>query len=127
MKKFSIVSVACVGLLASTGVFAADTPICDGTAAKNGVAPAAGTPGTHFMVTAIAPKCSANVFLAGTDGTSGAWYAVGSASAKGKSTFKGHTNGGAVAVHAGCAVPGGCTTTEADTARGAANTAAGST
>lgn len=126
MKKLGFVSIACVGLVASLNVHAATTTICDGTAAHSGAVPASGTAGSNFMVNAIAPKCSANVFLSGMDGTNGAWYAVGSASSKGKNTFKGSTNGGSVARHADCAIPGGCTATEANTARDAANTAAGS-
>lgn len=125
MKKLVLFSAALAGLMAAGGALAADTDICAGGAAANGTAPAYGTAGTNFMVNAIAPKCSANVYLKGTDGTNGAWYAVGSTSSKGKNTFKGSTNGGSVAVHAACAIPGGCTAAEAEAARSAANTAAG--
>ncbi|MBL8448782.1 MAG: hypothetical protein JNM32_02540 [Dechloromonas sp.] len=128
MKKVGFVSAVCVGLLlTSSGAMADATTICAGAAAGNGTAPGSGTAGTHFMVTGIAPKCSANVHLMGTDGTGGAWYAVGSVSAKGKNSFAGHTNGGAVAPSAACGVAGACTAGEATTARDAANTAAGST
>ena len=129
MKKILISSALVAGLLVSAGAFAADTVICPATAgssaAGNGTAPASGTAGTHYMITAIAPKCSSNTNVAGTDGTSGAWYAVGSNSVKGKTQFGGHTNGGAVAKTADCAIAGGCTAAEAVTARGVANSAAG--
>ena len=131
MKKLIVCAGLTVGLLGATNVFAVDTTICPKTAnsylAGPGAVPPSGTAGTHYMMTAIAPKCSANTNVAGMDGTSGAWYAVGANSVKGMSSFSGNTNGGAVAKTADCAVPGGCTTTEAETARTAANTAAGST
>lgn len=129
MNKLSLAAIATVACLGTSAALADDTVICDGSAtAKNGAVPASGTANTHFMVVAIAPKCSANVHLAGTDGTSGAWYAVGAVSVKGKNAFSGHTNGGAVApTGTACAVPGGCTAAEAVTARGVANTAASST
>lgn len=110
------------GFLVSASAFAEDTAICKGGVAT---APKAGTAGVHYMMREISPKCSANVFLEGTDGTSGAWYAVGAASVKGKSSFKGNTNGGAVGVHTACAVPGGCTVDEAQAARTQAKTDAG--
>lgn len=125
MKKITFASAFAFGIMASLGASAATTAICDGSAAHDGVVPASGTAGTHYMITAIAPKCSTNVFLTGIDGTSGAWYAVGSASVKGKHSFRGHSNGGSVANSAACAIPGGCTVGEAGTARDAANTAAG--
>ena len=107
----------------SASALATDTTICTGGAAAGpGTVPPSGTAGTHYMIRAISPKCSANVHLVGTDGTSGAWYAVGAASVKGKSSFKGNTNGGAVSTHAACAIPGGCTGTEATAARTQANT-----
>jgi hypothetical protein len=70
---------------------------------------------------AISPKCSANVELHATDGTAGAWFAVGAASVKGKQAFKAHTQGGSVGKSADCAIPGGCTPTEVSTATGVAN------
>jgi hypothetical protein len=129
MKKIIISSALVAGLIASVGAFAADTVICPATTGSTtagpGTVPASGTAGTHFMIRAIAPKCSANTQVAGTDGTSGAWYAVGSNSVKGKNSFGGNSNGGAVSTTAACAVAGGCTPGEAVTARGVANTAAG--
>ena len=127
MKKILVASTLVAGLLGSVGAFADATAICSGaTTAGAGLVPNKGTAGAHYMVTAISPKCSANVHLLGEDGTSGAWYAVGAVSVKGKSSWKGHTNGGSVQMHAACAIPGGCTSGEATTARDAANTAAGS-
>lgn len=124
MKKIVISSALLASLLGSVGAFADATTICTGSAtAGNGTAPTSGTAGTHYMVRAIAPKCSANVNLLGIDGTSGAWYAVGSNSVKGKASWQGHTNGGSVQKGADCAIPGGCTPGEATTARDAANTA----
>lgn len=128
MKKILVASTLVAGLLGSVAAFADDTTICSGaTTAGAGTPPAVAQAGTRYMVTAISPKCSANVYLYGKDGTSGAWYAVGSASVKGKSTWKGHTNGGSVQMDQLCAIPGGCTTGEATAARDAAHTAAGGT
>ena len=127
MKKILLGSLVAFGLAASSSVFAADTEICTGAAqAGNGAVPTSGNAGTTYMMTGIKPKCSANVWLSGMDGTSGAWYAVGSASVKGKTTFKGHTNGGAVSKNVDCAIPGGCTQAEAQAAKTAANTQASS-
>ena len=126
MKKILVASTLVVGLLGSAGAFADATVICGGGAAGPGTVPTSGTAGTHFMLTPIAPKCSANTNVAGVDGTSGAWYAVGANSVKGKNNYAGNTNGGSVAVTVACAVPGGCTAAESVTARGVANTAASS-
>ena len=129
MKKIFVSSALIAGLFVSVSAFAADKVICPATtgstAAAPGAVPDSGTAGTHYMVTPIAPKCSANTNVAGTDGTNGAWYAVGSNSVKGKNSFGGHTNGGAVAITTNCAIPGGCTAAESVTARGVANTSAG--
>lgn len=123
MKKIIVASFVLAGALFSLNASAATTPICTGGAAANGVAPSAGGTG-EFMVSQIAPKCSANVYLQGADGPNGSFYSVGSASKKGKSTFAGTTNGGAVANSGACAIAGGCTATEAEAARAAAATAA---
>jgi len=131
MKKILASTALIAGLLGSGTAFAVATVICPRvsgtTAAGVGAVPDNGTAGTHYMTRAIAPKCSANTNVAGTDGTAGAWYAVGANSVKGKTNFGGHTNGGAVAKTGDCAIPGGCTAAEAVTARGVANTAAGGT
>lgn len=126
MKKQFLASATIIGMLTSASVFAQATVICPATVgsvtAGPGAVPASGTAGTNYMMQAIKPQCSANVQLAGTDGTNGAWYAVGSNSVKGKTSFKGNTEGGAVAKHADCAKAGGCTAAEAVTARTQANT-----
>ena len=126
MKKILISSALVAGVFISGAAFAEETTICNAaTAAKDGTVPKSGTAGTHFMVSPIVPKCSANTQVVGMDGTSGAWYAVGANSAKGKTSYGGHSNGGGIASPELCKVPGGCTLTEAQTARTAANTAAG--
>jgi hypothetical protein len=126
MKRLLSSLALIAGSMVSASALADATTICSGGAAGVGTAPTvSATPGSTYMVRQISPKCSANVHLLGTDGTGGAWYAVGAASAKGKSSFKGNTNGGAVAIHAACAIPGGCTATEATAARTQANTDAG--
>ena len=129
MKKYILSAALVTGVFASVGAFADDKVICPATvgsaAAGNGAVPNKGTAGTHYMMVAISPKCSANTNVAGIDGTSGAWYAVGANSVKGKTNFGGHTNGGAVAKTVDCAIAGGCTPAEAVVARGTANTAAG--
>ncbi|EXI87579.1 MAG: hypothetical protein AW11_02443 [Candidatus Accumulibacter regalis] len=132
MKKILASTALIAGLLGSGTAFAQTvTTICPltsgSTAAGPGAVPASGTAGTHYMTRAIAPKCSANTNVSGVDGTAGAWYAVGANSIKGKTNFGGHTNGGAVAKTVDCAIPGGCTVGESQTARGVANTAAGGT
>lgn len=128
MKNTITLAAVAACLLASVSSFADEKTICTAaSSATSGEAPAAGTPGTHFMMTAISPKCSANVHLSGKDGTGGAWYAVGSASAKGKTSFKGNTNGGAVQFSANCTRPGACVLTDASAARDVADSdAAGS-
>lgn len=123
MKKITL-ALAFSAVTVSFGAVA-QTDICTGTAGP-GTKPTGHTAGTNFMVVDISPQCSANVFLKGQDGTSGAWYAVGAVSSKGKNAFGGSTNGGAVRSTAACAVPGGCTASEAASALSTANTAAGS-
>lgn len=114
MKKIIIASLALTGALGSLNVSAANTDICDGAGVAT--APQYNQSG-NFMVSAIAPKCSANVYVKGGDGTNGSFYSVGSASKKGKTPFAGTTNGGSVGPGAACAVAGGCTADEAETAR----------
>ncbi len=120
MKKFIVSSVAVLGVLASANVFAqvAGTAWCTGAAAGNSAAQV--TPSaTTFMKTTVNIKCSQNVFLQGADAGNGAAYAVAAASAKGKSIFGGHTNGGAVApLTTACATKGGCLTGEVTTGLG---------
>lgn len=110
MKKITLKAVVAVAALgAACGVaFADQTTVCArATAAHAGTSPAYGTAGTHFMVTQITPKCSANILGIGIDGTSAAWYTVVANSNKGKTTYGASTGG-----HQGttaCAIPGGCT------------------
>ena len=128
MKKIIFASMLAAGLCASASVYAAaysDTVICAAPSTGSaGTDIPAGAAGVNFMMGAVKPKCSANVHLHITDGTNGAWLAVGSASVKGKQAFKAHTQGGSVAKNADCAIPGGCTAAEVTTAVGAANTEA---
>jgi hypothetical protein len=59
------------------------------------------------------PKCSANVFLSGSD--SSTFYRVGAGSSKGKNRFAGSTMGGGIAAAGSCAVTG-CSASDATTA-----------
>jgi hypothetical protein len=126
MKKFIFASAIVASAFGSFSAFAVDTTICPlvagQAAAGPGAVPASGTAGTHYMMSPIAPKCSANTNVYGGDGTSGAWYAVGANSVKGKFSFAGSTQGGAVRQTVACTIPGGCTATEAQTAKAAAPT-----
>lgn len=119
-KKIIYASAVAAGVLGSMASMNANaqTTICTGTAGS-GTVPASGTAGTHFMRAAIAPKCSANVYLQGNDGTNGSFYQVGSASSKGKYTFSGSSAGGGIAQSSACAVAGGCTQGEVTTAMSA--------
>lgn len=119
MKKLTLAS-----MLIAASFGASATSICTGTAGNGNMGTQAHVPGTNYMVVDISPKCSQNVYLQGEDGTGGAFYAVASASAKGKNTFGGSTNGGAVKPGTACAIPGGCSSDEVGTALTAAKTAA---
>lgn len=121
MKKIILTSLVAVAALASQAAFADDTTICArDTKSHSGVTPASGTAGTHFMVSPITPKCSANVYMEGSDGTAGAWYAVAANSNKGKNTYGGSTAG--ATVQTACSTAGACTTGEVGTAKTAVNT-----
>ena len=125
MKKILVASVVAAGLLGSAGAFAANKNICTGGATVTaGAVPDFGTAGTHFMVTAIRPPCSANVRLSGEDVANGSAYAVSSASAKGQNVFGGHTNGGAILSTGACATKGNCLQTDVNTSLGTMVTAA---
>lgn len=94
MKKFVLASLVSACALISQAAFADATTICARqTAAHAGTAPANGTAGTHYMVTGMTPKCSANVYLLGIDGDQGAWYTVAANSNKGANTFGASTGG----------------------------------
>jgi hypothetical protein len=118
----SALAAGVLGSMASINVHAANTvtTVCAGGTGGSGTVPASGAASDNFMVSPITPKCSANVLLQGMDGTNGAYYAVGSASSKGKFTFKGSTAGGGIAQGTACSVAGGCTSSEVNTAMSAA-------
>jgi hypothetical protein len=97
MKNVVIGSVLAIAAVTSLSANAAT--VCSGGSAKDGASFAAGT---GFVKVAFTPKCSANVFLEGTD-ASATLFKVGAASAKGKKIFGGSTVGGAVAAIEDCA------------------------
>ena len=114
MKKLILVAAIATFPLVS---MATNTTICDG-----------GTPtsitgvddGTKFIQVTLNPQCSANTIVVYDQGNTAAWG--GSGSKKGKNTFLGSTNGGAVKAHSADCGTDGCNATEA----GAAATAAAS-
>ncbi|MBK7899130.1 MAG: hypothetical protein KA603_14220 [Azonexus sp.] len=97
-------------LAASTGANAATNgAVCAGGAAGNGTAVTSDA--STFVKVGFTPKCSANVHMAfDQDGVA---LGVSSGSAKGKFTFSGNTNGGAVKAGAQCSA--GCTTSDVST------------
>lgn len=106
MKKIIALSIA----LIAAPAFAANNDVCaGGTAAANGTTLTSSN--SDFVVTTFTPKCSANVFLSTSDNTT--TFAVGAASAKGKSVFSGNTEGGAVAPTSTACASSGCTATNA--------------
>lgn len=112
MKKIIALSIA----LIAGPAFAATNTVCSGnTAAVNGTT--LDSTNSDFVVTTFTPKCSANVFLATNDNTT--TFAVGAASAKGKSIFSGNTEGGAVAPTGTACASSGCTGTNATEAAAA--------
>jgi hypothetical protein len=116
MKKILFVSALAVGLV-SGSASAATTTICSSATPQVVTAPAAGTAGTHYMLSAITPKCSTNVMLKGKDGTGGSTYGVAANSIKGKTTYKGDTSTGGIGqTGTACATAGACTSAEVDTA-----------
>ena len=120
MKKMILFPALLASIFGTAAAWAATTTICN-----NGVmtVPASGTAGTHYMTSAINPRCSPATYVSGVDGTNGGWYAVGATTAKGKSTFGGNSRGGTL-VQANCAIKGGCTNDEADDARDTASNTA---
>ena len=127
MKKVIYSAMALVALAVSSSAFAASTDdICAGGDGGSAKKPAFGTAGENFMQSGdFKGKCSRGTFVAGIDGGSGAWYAVGAAAQRGRRTFGGHTNGGGVVDNGACATSGNCAATDATTARGIAATKAG--
>jgi hypothetical protein len=119
MKKIILASVVAVSALVSQAAFAGT--ICTrASAAHAGTIVAAdyGTAGTNYMVTAIAPKCSANVELQGADSAGGTYYYVAANSSKGKNSFGSSTGGFNVTLP--CPATG-CTSTEVGTTLAASN------
>jgi len=105
MKKIVLGGVLAIAAL--TSISANALQICSGGVAKNGrQVSVAGA--TYFVKVAFTPKCSANVFLDGTD-SSGTLYVVGAGSAKGKKKFVGSSAGGAVCALTTDCPAGGCT------------------
>ena len=121
MKKLTMTSLALIASAVAMPAFSAETLFCDRpTQAAQGAAMTAyGTAGTHFMLTPITVKCSANVMLKGTDGTAAAWYTVAGNSNKGNNTYGASTGGFTIVT--GCAIKGGCTPQEVNTALSASN------
>ncbi|MFY9327791.1 MAG: hypothetical protein WAO76_07205 [Georgfuchsia sp.] len=118
MKKILAVSM----VLFSSAVFAADIDVCEGsTTATTGTE----FPGdSEFVVSSFTPQCSANVFLSSGDSSTAIW--VGSASAKGKTAFRGGSEGGGVSAFDTACASSGCTASDAQAARDDAALGSGS-
>jgi hypothetical protein len=99
MKNIILCSVMAIAAVTSLSANAALPVVCAGGAAGAGESFASG--GT-FVKVEFTPKCSANVFLEGTEVDS-TTFTVGSASSKGSKVFSGSTAGGAVCATAPCA------------------------
>jgi hypothetical protein len=113
MKKVilsSVLAAAAIGAASSANAQATTTPtaFCSGVAG-NGIAASPTTAG-GFVITVFTPKCSQNVFLAGSDNST--FYRVGAGSSKGKNRFAGSTMGGGIASAGACAVTG-CSASDA--------------
>ncbi len=96
MKNVVMGSVLAIAAVTSLSANAAT--VCTGGAATAGASFSAGT---SFVKVAFTPKCSANVYLDGTE-SSATLFKVGAASAKGKNYFGGSTAGGSVATYGTC-------------------------
>lgn len=116
MKK-ELLGIALLALASQTVMAGASTN-CSG-AAGNGATAGTASDGTLFVRVAFTPKCSNNVLLQSDQSATSLW--VGSASSKGKNSFKGSTNGGAPVTHAACASSTGCVATDAGNALSAAS------
>lgn len=113
MKKYFVAGL--MALIATGSVYAqaaATTDLGDVcTGASAGANGTAFTAGNFFVKASFTPKCSANVYLSyKQDATT---FAVGSGSAKGKTKFKGNSNGGGVVRDADCAATTGCVQNDA--------------
>lgn len=112
MKKSSLIVLGAVSLIAAGNANAAVGSVCSGAAvAANGTSVASSD--TGFVKVGFTPKCSANVHV--YYDLTGTAAGVGSASTKGKTSFRGNTNGGAVQKYTDCASTG-CTATNASDA-----------
>lgn len=117
MKKVILASVALAAVASSNMANAT----ASGTVCSAGPAGAYATVSSAtdlFVKVPFSPKCSSNVFLQYNDQNS--YFAVGSASTKGKNTFNGSTAGGSVKAHAVCSGATGCSSSEVTTALQAA-------
>lgn len=111
MKKIHLILASTLVLGFASSAFA--TAVCTAfPKAQDGTA-VTGNQG-NFIQTTFTPKCSGNVFLDYEQDNLA--VGIGAASKKGKSLFKGNSNGGAVAKVSDCAsTTTGCTQTETAT------------
>ena len=116
MKKVILNSVMAAAKLASltAGAATGTATICTGNSTA-GAGAAVTTATDTFVKVSFTPKCSANVYM--TDNDQGTYYGAGSASTKGKQSFRGSTAGGSITKDADCAATG-CTSSNAATAAG---------
>jgi len=115
MKKVilsSVLAAAAIGSVSVANAASTAQSFCSGVSGS-GAAADASSSATSFVKVTFNPKCSANVFLYGSD--SDAYYRVGSSSAKGKTRFAGSTMGGGIAAAGTCAATG-CSISDATTA-----------
>lgn len=111
MKKYLEIA---VGVMAATAAVSASAQaVCGAGAAAPGTTIAGGT---LFVQVTFVPRCSSNVHLAYSQGTTA--FAVGAGSSKGKTIFSGNTVGGGIAPRPGTSTcpPTGCTAGSATTA-----------
>ena len=115
MKKVilsSVLAAAAIGSVSPANATSTAQQFCSGISGTGATADNSSS-ATSFVKVAFAPKCSANVFLYGSD--SDTYYRVASASAKGKTSFAGSTMGGGIAAAGTCAATG-CTAADATSA-----------
>jgi hypothetical protein len=124
MKKYLHIAAGVMSLVAVTGIAqAAEVTTCTGAGGNGSTVAAAGT--TGFVQVGFIPKCSQNVLMSYDQVST--YFAVGSASSKGKNSFNGNTVGGSVKPYTAATCPSsGCTTTQVTSALGAAMTDASS-
>jgi len=114
MKKVILGSVLAVAAVTANATTASQQ-FCSGGSnqAAQGAAAVGGATDNNFVKVAFTPRCSSNISLTAVDG--GVYYAVGSGSTKGKTSFRGSSAGGGIVSNATCATTG-CTTSDAQTA-----------